>query len=112
VDLVDLVDPRTMKSFQNFVNGVYVDASDGRTSAVVNPVTGEQYATAALSGGADVDAAMKAAETAFESWRDTTPSQRSLASSAHPRARSRSAGLSSCRSSHDRRAGSVWTAGQ
>ena len=68
-----------MKAFQNFVNGNHVDAADGRTSAVVNPATGEQYATAPISGDADVDAAMQAAAAAFEVWRDATPSERSLA---------------------------------
>jgi betaine-aldehyde dehydrogenase len=68
-----------MKAFKNFINGQHVDAVDGRTSAVVNPATGEQYATAALSGPDDVDQAMKAAATAFETWRETTPSERSLA---------------------------------
>jgi betaine-aldehyde dehydrogenase len=68
-----------MKAFKNFVNGGHVDAADGRTTAVVNPSTGEQYATAPLSSPADVDAAVQAAAAAFESWRDTTPSQRSLA---------------------------------
>ena len=68
-----------MKAFQNFVNGKYVDAVDGRTTAVVNPATGEQYATAPLSGEADIDIAMKAAAAAYETYRDTTPSERSLA---------------------------------
>ena len=68
-----------MKAFQNFVNGKYVDAVDGRTTAVVNPATGEQYATAALSGESDIDIAMKAAAAAYETYRDTTPSERSLA---------------------------------
>jgi betaine-aldehyde dehydrogenase len=68
-----------MKAFQNFINGQYVDAADGRTTAVVNPATGEQYATAALSGEADIDNAMKAASAAFDTWRDSTPSERSLA---------------------------------
>jgi betaine-aldehyde dehydrogenase len=68
-----------MKAFSNFVNGKQVDAADGRTTAVINPATGEQYAEAPLSARADVDAAMTAAATAFESWRDTTPSERSLA---------------------------------
>lgn len=68
-----------MKAFKNFVNGQHVDAADGRTTSVVNPVTGEQYATAPLSAQVDVDAAMSAAATAFDSWRDTTPSERSLA---------------------------------
>ena len=46
---------------------------------MVNPATGEQYGEAPLSGPADVDAAMEAAAAAFEEWRDTTPSERSLA---------------------------------
>ena len=68
-----------MKTYRNFVNGKYVDAADGRTIPVVNPSTGEQYATAPLSGAADIDAAMSAAASAFESWRDTPPKDRSLA---------------------------------
>jgi betaine-aldehyde dehydrogenase len=68
-----------MKAFSNFINGKPVDAADGGTTKVVNPVTGEVYAEAALSGPADVDAAMQAAAAAFESWRDSTPSERSLA---------------------------------
>jgi betaine-aldehyde dehydrogenase len=68
-----------VKAFKNFVNGEHVDAADGRTTAVVNPVTGQQYATAPLSAQPDVDAAMAAAASAYESWRDTTPSERSLA---------------------------------
>ncbi len=68
-----------MQVFQNFVDGKHVDAADGRTTPVIDPVTGEEYARAVLSGPADVDAAMKAAAAAFESWRDTTPSERSLA---------------------------------
>ena len=68
-----------MHAFKNFINGHHVDSADGRTTAVVNPSTGEQYATAALSGQADVDAAMKAAADAFPGWRDSTPGERSLA---------------------------------
>ena len=68
-----------MKAFQNFINGQHVDAVDGRTTAVINPATGEQYATAALSGEADIDNAMKAASAAYDTWRDSTPSERSLA---------------------------------
>jgi betaine-aldehyde dehydrogenase len=68
-----------MKAFSNFVNGKHVDSVDGRTTPVINPATGERYAEAPLSGRADVDAAMEAAASAFEAWRDTTPSERSLA---------------------------------
>jgi len=68
-----------MKSFENFINGRQVPARDGRTTPVIDPVTGQQYATAALSGAADVDDAMKAAADAFEGWKHTTPSQRQKA---------------------------------
>ncbi|MEY9968576.1 betaine-aldehyde dehydrogenase [Streptacidiphilus sp. MAP12-16] len=64
---------------RNYINGAYTDAADGRTTEVIDPATGEVYATAPLSAAADVDKAMAAAAVAFESWRDTTPSVRQLA---------------------------------
>jgi betaine-aldehyde dehydrogenase len=62
----------------NFIGGERVEPRDGRWSKVVDPSTGEPYAEAPVSGPADVDAACRAAATAFDRWRDTTPSQRSL----------------------------------
>jgi betaine-aldehyde dehydrogenase len=67
------------RTLQNFINGSFVDASDGRTSELVDPSTGEVFADAPVSSAADVDAAFGAARTAFESWRDTTPSERQRA---------------------------------
>jgi len=62
---------------RNFVNGAFVPARSGQTTDVVNPSTGEVYATAPLSGPEDVDVALQAANRAFEEvWRDTTPSER------------------------------------
>src|SRR5580698_7046573 len=69
----------TDRTLQNFVNGKFTDASDGRTSDVIDPSTGEVYAHAPVSSRQDVDAAMQAAANAFEGWRDATPSERSLA---------------------------------
>jgi betaine-aldehyde dehydrogenase len=63
----------------NFIHGERVAAADGRSTDVIDPSTGEAYATAALSGAVDIDAAFQAAERAFESWRDTTPSERQRA---------------------------------
>ncbi|MGH3329530.1 MAG: gamma-aminobutyraldehyde dehydrogenase [Streptomycetales bacterium] len=71
-----MTQPRVLR---NFVNGSPVDAVDGRVSELVNPATGDVFAAAPVSGPADVDAAMKAAADAFESWRDTTPGERQLA---------------------------------
>ena len=68
-----------MTALRNFVNGQFADAASGAVSEVVDPSSGEAYATAPLSGAADVDAAMQAAATAFETWRDSTPAERSLA---------------------------------
>ena len=46
---------------------------------MVDPSTGEAYLQAPVSGSADVDAALRAAAAAFETWRDSTPAERSLA---------------------------------
>ncbi|MGZ4596652.1 MAG: gamma-aminobutyraldehyde dehydrogenase [Actinomycetes bacterium] len=67
------------RTLRNVVNGQQVDAADGRTSDVVNPATGQVYSQAPVSSSADVDAAMAAAASAFETWRDTTPSERQRA---------------------------------
>jgi betaine-aldehyde dehydrogenase len=68
-----------LRVLRNFINGESVEPADGRTSEVVNPVNGKAYATAPVSSAEDVDRAMQAADKAFESWRDTTPSQRQAA---------------------------------
>ncbi len=61
---------------RNFVGGESVDAVDGATSDLYNPSTGEVFASAVVSGPADVDRAYAAAASAFEGWRDSTPSER------------------------------------
>ena len=68
-----------MKAVQNVVDGKSVDASSGRTTEVVDPTTGQVYASAPLSGPEDVDAAYGAAARAFEGWRDSTPAERQRA---------------------------------
>ena len=68
-----------MTALRNFVNGQFAEAASGAVSEVVDPSTGEAYATAPVSGAGDIDAALRAAATAFETWRDSTPAERSLA---------------------------------
>ncbi|MCF8534579.1 MAG: gamma-aminobutyraldehyde dehydrogenase [Candidatus Nanopelagicaceae bacterium] len=68
-----------MEQLQNFINGKSVPGSSGEVTQLINPATGEVYATAPKSNAADVDAAMKAAEAAFVLWRDSTPSERQRA---------------------------------
>ncbi|MPY80073.1 MAG: aldehyde dehydrogenase family protein [Actinophytocola sp.] len=72
--------PTQVRRLQNFVNGSYVDAADGKTSEIVDPATGDVIAEAPLSGAEDVDAAFRAASDAFENgWRDSTPAERQIA---------------------------------
>ena len=67
------------KRVRNFIGGEYVDTADGESYDLVNPSTGEKFATAPASRKADLDKAFEAAEKAFETWRYTTPSERQLA---------------------------------
>jgi betaine-aldehyde dehydrogenase len=69
----------TMRALQNFIGGALVDAHADARSEVVNPHTGQAYATAPISDAADIDSAYRAAADAFETWRDTTPSERQRA---------------------------------
>jgi len=67
------------RQLQNFVDGAFVPAGAEDTSEIVNPATGQAYATAPRSGAQDVDAAFGAAFRAFEIWRNTTPAERQRA---------------------------------
>jgi betaine-aldehyde dehydrogenase len=68
-----------MKKLQNFINGKSVDGASGETTTLINPATGDAFATAPKSNALDVDKAMKAAGDAFVDWRDSTPSERQRA---------------------------------
>ena len=67
------------QELKNFINGSHVAAKSGETLDIVNPANGEVYATSPVSNESDVDAAYKAADKAFETWSQTTPSERQLA---------------------------------
>jgi betaine-aldehyde dehydrogenase len=67
------------QELQNFIGGQWTDTSFDKRAELVDPSTGEVFATAPVSGDTEVDAAVQSAAAAFEKWRDTTPSERSLA---------------------------------
>lgn len=67
-----------MKRLANFVDGKSCDAGDSAYSELIDPVTSEPFATAPSSDAATVDAAMRAADAAFDRWRTTTPAERQL----------------------------------
>lgn len=62
---------------QLFIDGAWVNASDGRTIPVENPATGNEIGRVAHAGKADLDRALEAAQRGFEVWRDFTPAARS-----------------------------------
>lgn len=68
-----------MRTVQNLINGQRVDAESGQTAELVDPSTGQVFATAPESDQADVDSAYRAAAAAFETWRDTPPKERQRA---------------------------------
>src|SRR6185503_11777235 len=70
---------QTTLEISNFINGEKRPAADGGSEPILNPATGEQIATAPLSGEADVDAAVQAAKSAFGEWSETPPGERALA---------------------------------
>src|SRR3954462_13339697 len=67
------------KIIHNVIDGQIQEAADGAMTDLVNPSTGEVFASAPNSSAADVDQACRAAGSAFEKWRWTTPSERQRA---------------------------------
>ncbi|WP_018149688.1 aldehyde dehydrogenase [Leeia oryzae] len=63
---------------QAYINGRFVDATDGRTFPTVNPFTGKVLANVARCDSADADLAVKAARRSFESgvWSRIHPRER------------------------------------
>ena len=67
-------------AYQMFIDGEWVNSSDGQTRDVINPATGEVLATVQEGTKEDADKAVAAARRAFEGdWFDSTPKDRQLA---------------------------------
>jgi betaine-aldehyde dehydrogenase len=64
---------------KNYINGKSQESLSGQFTDLINPTTGEVFGKAALSNEKDIDLAYNAAANAFESWKNTTPSERSMA---------------------------------
>lgn len=65
---------RTYKKF--YINGKWIDPIGQEMSDVINPATGEISARVPIGNEADVDAAVAAAKAAFESWSQTSATER------------------------------------
>jgi len=55
---------------QNYIGGEWIDANTTKTEIVYNPATGEELAHVPISTKEDVDAAVKSAAIAFETWKE------------------------------------------
>ena len=55
-----------VRHYQMLIGGEWVDAKSGRTCESINPYTGNVWAIVPEAGEADVDAAVRAARTAFD----------------------------------------------
>jgi betaine-aldehyde dehydrogenase len=64
---------------RNFVNGRYAESIGAERFDLVDPATEVVYGSSPVSNRADVDAAYRAAASAFEIWGETTPAARQLA---------------------------------
>jgi 1-pyrroline dehydrogenase len=67
-----------VKTYQQLIGGSFVDAASGETAEVINPANDQVIANVPKSAAEDVDRAVNAAATAFETYKQTTPQDRSL----------------------------------
>ncbi|GAA4150849.1 CoA-acylating methylmalonate-semialdehyde dehydrogenase [Actinomadura keratinilytica] len=65
-----------MTTIDHWINGAPTRGASTRTAPVWNPATGQERARVPLASPADVDAAVAAASTALETWRESSLSQR------------------------------------
>lgn len=64
------------QDYKLYINGQWVDVSDGETLNCYCPANGELLATCANASKEDVDSAVRAAWAAFTTWKETTPHDR------------------------------------
>ena len=64
------------RRFGHFINGSWLEPAAGQYFDTVDPSNGEKLASVAQGSAADVDAAVKAARTAFPKWQSLTPHTR------------------------------------
>ncbi|HCA18509.1 MAG TPA: NAD-dependent succinate-semialdehyde dehydrogenase [Alcaligenes faecalis] len=60
-----------------YINGQFLDGQSRQTQPVINPANGSTIGQLPLASQADLDAALQAAHTAFQSWRHSSPMDRS-----------------------------------
>jgi malonate-semialdehyde dehydrogenase (acetylating)/methylmalonate-semialdehyde dehydrogenase len=75
-EVLDRTVQKPVPTLKNFIGGAPVAARTSDSLPVTNPSTGEEIAAVPLAAGADVDAAVRAAQTAFAAWSATPIKER------------------------------------
>jgi malonate-semialdehyde dehydrogenase (acetylating) / methylmalonate-semialdehyde dehydrogenase len=65
-----------VKLINHWIDGRYASTRPERTGAVYDPATGDERSSVAFATREDVDTAVAAATSAFDSWRDASLSER------------------------------------
>lgn len=70
--------PNLKEKYDNYINGQWTPPSTGQYFEVLSPVDGKVMSKAAHSAKLDIEMAVNAAHAAFESWGETSSTERSI----------------------------------
>lgn len=70
--------PEFKAKYDNYIGGEFVPSADGQYFDVVSPINGKVFTQAAHSNKEDLENAVNAATEAFKTWKDTSPTERSI----------------------------------
>lgn len=70
--------PQLKEKYDNYINGRWTPPSTGQYFEVISPVDGKIMSKAAHSAKMDIDMAVNAAHEAFQSWGQTSATERSI----------------------------------
>ncbi|MDP9954396.1 aldehyde dehydrogenase [Epilithonimonas hungarica] len=70
--------PEFKAKYDNYIDGKFVPSAGGQYFDVVSPINGKVFTQAAHSNKEDLENAVNAASEAFKTWKDTSPTERSI----------------------------------
>ncbi len=70
--------PSFWEQYDNFINGTWTTPSGGKYFDVVSPVDGKVFTRVAHSNKEDIELAVNAAYNAFQTWKGTSATERSI----------------------------------
>lgn len=70
--------PEFKAKYPNYIGGKFTEPANGLYFDVVSPINGKVFSQAAHSCKQDVELAVETAAKAFETWKDSSPTERSI----------------------------------